>query len=185
MHTGKDGTGLHEPRTDLTRAPHRRVSSSRNFGPGRWITLRLGLVVFLMIGLAACNMTAFASGASGRDRNGLATLPGKSAQVLPAQVTHLTLRVLTRIRAGQDPAALSEVGRWQVDRKGRLDLVIRVQGHLASLLRWIRRQGGRTVAVVPWAHECEAWIPAGQVARLAQRPGVVLIQFPHYAMNRR
>ncbi len=148
--------------------------------------MRSGLVVLLMIGLAACNMTGSASGHLGRDRNpSPVTAPGKTSRVLPAPVTRLTLRVLARMRAGQDPAVLSEAGRWQVDRKGRLDLVIRLQGHWAPLVRWIRHQGGRVVAVVPLVHECEAWIPADQVARLSRRPGVVLVRFPHYAMNRR
>lgn len=180
---------MQEPWTDFTtRVPHKRVSSGRNFGLGRWVIVRLGLVVVVipMIGLVACSLSTSTPGGSGRDRNpGPIPAPGMAAPVLPAPVTRLTLRVLASLRAGQDPAVLSQAGLWQVDRMGRLDLVISVRGHLAPLVRWIRRQGSRIVAVVPLAHECEAWIPADQVARLSRRPGVVRIRFPHYAMNRK
>jgi hypothetical protein len=89
------------------------------------------------------------------------------------------------MQAGHDPAGLSRAGRRRVDPEGRIDLVIQVRGRLAALVRWIRLRGSRIVAVVPWAHECEAWVPAALVIRLAERPGLVLIRFPHYAISRR
>jgi hypothetical protein len=111
------------------------------------------------------------------------SMPASKRTRLIAPISRLTHEVLARVDRGANPATLSRPFAWRVDRRGRIDLVTVVRpGAFAQTIRWVVERHGRVIAEARSDHLFEAWIPARIVFRLARKPAVQGVRFPHYAM---
>jgi len=104
---------------------------------------------------------------------------------LTAPIRRLTREVLARLDRDANPSTLTRPYFWRVDGQGRVDLVTSVRaGHIDQVIRWVVEKHGRIIAKDHAVHEFEAWIPARIVFKLARKPAVRNIRFPHFAMVR-